>query len=76
MNDYSFVLFLSFITDNENNEGLGSASTSADKVDETQALPPLSEQLNLDELWDTLSACLTELAHTQDSHAVLVLQVS
>ena len=37
-------------------------------------LPFLSEQLALDDLWDTLGECLTELAKTTDSHAVLVLQ--
>ncbi|KAF8790741.1 E3 ubiquitin-protein ligase HUWE1 like protein [Argiope bruennichi] len=34
----------------------------------------LSSQLMLDELWTTLSDCLTELAETPDHHAVLVLQ--
>lgn len=37
-------------------------------------LPPLSEQLQLDELWDVLSECLTQLSRTPDHHAVLVLQ--
>jgi len=37
-------------------------------------LPPLSDQLDLDYLWDTLSDCLTQLQLTQDNHAVLVLQ--
>lgn len=45
------------------------------KQRQEQPLPPLSEQLDLDILWDTLSQCLTELQHTQDNHAVLVLQV-
>lgn len=36
--------------------------------------PRLSQQLVLDELWDTLSVCLTSLAKMPDSHAVLVLQ--
>lgn len=36
--------------------------------------PPLSQQLELDELWDALSVCLTSLAKMPDSHAVLVLQ--
>lgn len=35
---------------------------------------PLSELLNLDPLWNTLSDCLKELEETQDHHAVLVLQ--
>lgn len=34
----------------------------------------LSEQLQLDKLWDALSVCLTSLAKMPDSHAVLVLQ--
>ncbi len=36
----------------------------------------LSHQLELDELWGTLSECLSALAETQDPHAVLVLQPS
>lgn len=34
----------------------------------------LSIELQLDDLWDTLSECLLELADTPDHHAVLVLQ--
>ena len=34
----------------------------------------LSEQIILEELWDTLGECLSELGRTSDSHAVLVLQ--
>ena len=34
----------------------------------------LSQQLELDDLWSTLSECLSALAETQDPHAVLVLQ--
>ena len=37
-------------------------------------MPPLSQQLQLDDLWDALSVCLTSLARMPDSHAVLVLQ--
>jgi E3 ubiquitin-protein ligase HUWE1 len=37
-------------------------------------LESLSSQLALGSLWDTLSACLKELAETPDHHAVLVLQ--
>lgn len=37
-------------------------------------LTPLSETLDLDDLWDTLSECLLELEETADNHAVLVLQ--
>ena len=35
---------------------------------------PLSLQLELEELWTTLSECLDALADTHDPHAVLVLQ--
>lgn len=37
-------------------------------------LQPLSETLQLDHLWDTLSDCLVELEENADHHAVLVLQ--
>ena len=37
-------------------------------------LPSLSLQLELEELWSTLSECLDALATTYDPHAVLVLQ--
>lgn len=37
-------------------------------------LSSLSEILQLDELWDTLSTCLFELEATADHHAVLILQ--
>ncbi|XP_064606987.1 E3 ubiquitin-protein ligase HUWE1-like isoform X3 [Liolophura sinensis] len=37
-------------------------------------LPRLSEQLELDELWETLGECLSELAKMPDHHAVLILQ--
>lgn len=43
--------------------------------EEKTALPLLSESLVLDNLWETLSACLLELEYTPDHHAVLVLQV-
>ena len=39
-------------------------------------LPSLSDQLTLCNLWDTLSACLRDLADTPDHHAVLVLQAT
>lgn len=52
------------------------------KTDEVPAIvsPPakpeesLSIELQLDDLWETLSQCLLELAETPDHHAVLVLQ--
>jgi len=59
------------------------ASTSpTDLPMDTESPPPLtpetleslSSQLALDELWNTLSACLQELVDTPDHHAVLVLQ--
>lgn len=43
--------------------------------EEKTTLPLLSESLVLDNLWETLSACLLELEYTPDHHAVLVLQV-
>ncbi|XP_046484252.1 E3 ubiquitin-protein ligase HUWE1 isoform X1 [Neodiprion pinetum] len=49
------------------------ASTARDEEDKS-ILPLLSESLVLDNLWETLSACLLELEHTPDHHAVLVLQ--
>ncbi|XP_021341229.1 E3 ubiquitin-protein ligase HUWE1-like isoform X3 [Mizuhopecten yessoensis] len=50
--------------------------TSGDKKekDETNALPRLSEQVLLDDLWTVLGDCLSELAKTPDHHAVLILQ--
>ncbi|XP_043484818.1 E3 ubiquitin-protein ligase HUWE1 isoform X4 [Leptopilina heterotoma] len=50
------------------------ATTSKKVEEEKPALPLLSESLVLDNLWETLSACLLELEHTPDHHAVLVLQ--
>lgn len=48
-------------------------SAKVELVEEV-VLPFLSDQICLDELWDTLGGCLTELAQMPDSHAVLVLQ--
>lgn len=45
-----------------------------DDQDSTDDLSRLSTQLALEELWDTLSECLSELARTSDRNAVLVLQ--
>ncbi|KAK0081548.1 hypothetical protein PV325_011960 [Microctonus aethiopoides] len=48
---------------------------SYSRIEENKStLPLLSESLVLDHLWETLSACLLELEHTPDHHAVLVLQ--
>lgn len=46
------------------------------KVDEpnVKSEESLSIELQLDDLWETLSQCLLELAETPDHHAVLVLQ--
>ena len=51
---------------------LSGASTSGASPE--PELPLLSEQITLEELWDTLGECLSELGRTSDSHAVLVLQ--
>lgn len=48
------------------------ATVKADVVD--FVLPCLSDQICLEELWDTLGECLIELALLPDNHAVLVLQ--
>ncbi|XP_011638354.1 E3 ubiquitin-protein ligase HUWE1 isoform X5 [Pogonomyrmex barbatus] len=54
---------------------LDNSKTSSSRNDEEKtALPLLSESLVLDNLWETLSACLLELEYTPDHHAVLVLQ--
>ncbi|XP_024868314.1 E3 ubiquitin-protein ligase HUWE1 isoform X2 [Temnothorax curvispinosus] len=54
---------------------LDNTKTSSSRNDEEKtALPLLSESLVLDNLWETLSACLLELEYTPDHHAVLVLQ--
>merc|ERR1712142_130415 len=55
------------------------ASTSSTTPMEVESEAPeclksLSDQLNLTDLWATLSSCLKELAETPDHHAVLVLQ--
>jgi len=49
-------------------------STSKDSKEEECFLESLSDQLDLSQLWQTLSSCLRELADTPDHHAVLVLQ--
>ncbi|XP_036141020.1 E3 ubiquitin-protein ligase HUWE1 isoform X8 [Monomorium pharaonis] len=51
-----------------------SKSSSSRNDEEKPVLPLLSESLVLDNLWETLSACLLELEYTPDHHAVLVLQ--
>ncbi|XP_078001474.1 E3 ubiquitin-protein ligase HUWE1-like [Glandiceps talaboti] len=56
-------------------EGTSSDATKDDDQKE-DIIPRLSEQLELEELWDTLSECLSELKETADDHAVLVLQTA
>lgn len=54
---------------------LGPSTSPQEKTEES--VPPqqsLSDQLGLEELWNTLGDCLTELAKTPDHHAVLILQ--
>lgn len=68
--------------DNAANASAGARQESAQPTseamdvdnEETTDLGSLSAQLNLEELWSTLSECLVELGETQDTHAVLVLQ--
>jgi E3 ubiquitin-protein ligase HUWE1 len=45
-------------------------------IDKSECLESLSDLLNLDNLWETLSSCLKDLAGTPDHHAVLVLQAT
>ncbi|KYN41565.1 E3 ubiquitin-protein ligase HUWE1, partial [Trachymyrmex septentrionalis] len=62
-------------TTQANTLSLENSKTSSSRNDEEKtALPLLSESLVLDNLWETLSACLLELEYTPDHHAVLVLQ--
>lgn len=66
--------------------GAMEVGTSSEKADEVHSkellasrsfiLDSLSIQLQLDELWRTLSNCLDMLAQTSDPHAVLILQPS
>ncbi|XP_060263781.1 E3 ubiquitin-protein ligase HUWE1 isoform X29 [Ovis aries] len=52
----------------------GTPQGEKEKEERPPELPLLSEQLNLDELWDMLGECLKELEESHDQHAVLVLQ--
>lgn len=47
-----------------------------EKESSSYRIPSLTKQLQLDDLWITLSECLTELEKTPDHHAALILQVS
>jgi E3 ubiquitin-protein ligase HUWE1 len=65
--------------EHETQEASGSQSkgdTSMDSIVEHKPvfLQMLSQQLELDELWCILSNCLDALSHTEDPHAVFVLQ--
>lgn len=53
---------------------LSTQASSPKEIPETKAEESLSIELQLDNLWETLSQCLLELAETPDHHAVLVLQ--
>ena len=46
------------------------------EIEKVGCLESLSELLSLDNLWETLSGCLKDLAGTPDHHAVLVLQAT
>lgn len=52
----------------------GSGSKNATFSEEAAKADRLSEQLELDELWEALSQCLLALSKMTDNHAVLVLQ--
>ena len=43
-------------------------------MEEEIELPRLSEQIDLEDLWQVLGDCLSELSKTPDLHAVLILQ--
>ncbi|XP_067024084.1 E3 ubiquitin-protein ligase HUWE1-like isoform X5 [Acropora muricata] len=66
--------------DRDRTEGSGQEGGSSQQGASTSGaaqepqLPLLSEQITLEELWETLGECLSELGRTSDSHAVLVLQ--
>jgi len=49
----------------------GTPQGEKEKEERPPELPLLSEQLNLDELWDMLGECLKELEESHDQHAVL-----
>ena len=53
----------------------GETTDTATEVEQNSVfLQTLSQQLELEELWCILSNCLDALSHTQDPHAVFVLQ--
>ena len=54
----------------------GATSAEVNAVAKEPSLPSLSDELLLNTLWETLSACLRDLADTPDHHAVLVLQAT
>ena len=61
-------------SDDKKDEESGSKAGGEEVAADATSLQSLSDQLALDALWETLSACLRELADTPDHHAVLVLQ--
>lgn len=67
-----------FRNQDETQDGSGSHSKAEPAVDGVEQksviLQMLSQQLELDELWSILSNCLDALSHTEDPHAVFVLQ--
>ena len=50
--------------------------TKSEEPSSPDTLDSLSEQLKLEALWETLSACLKDLADSPDHYAVLVLQAT
>ncbi|MBN3301500.1 HUWE1 ligase, partial [Amia calva] len=52
----------------------GEGSSQSEREEKGAELPLLSDELQLDELWDMLGECLKELEESHDQHAVLVLQ--
>lgn len=60
---------------NEAQDGAGSNLKPSSGMEyKSVFLQTLSQQLELEELWSILSNCLDALSHTQDPHAVFVLQ--
>lgn len=60
---------------NEESSGESNDSEMATGVEQKSVfLQMLSQQLELEELWLILSRCLDDLSHTDDTHAVFVLQ--
>lgn len=58
----------------DNKEPTAGTSAAAQEAEELKESTTLSNQLQLNDLWESLSDCLLELANAPDHHAVLVLQ--